>query len=77
MNNQVENLVLEHLKRFQSGQERIEATLRELIDRTARLESGVASLHGDFASISLRLDRLNSRADRVESRLELVDTNQP
>jgi uncharacterized coiled-coil protein SlyX len=74
-----ENLLLEHMKRFQAGQDRIERKLDELVGRTGRLEIAVAGLRGDFAqseaniaAMSVRLDQLGDRFDRIERRLELV-----
>jgi tetrahydromethanopterin S-methyltransferase subunit G len=79
MTENVENLLLEHMKRFQAGQDRIERTLGELVDRVGRLEVSLASLRTDFshseesiAAMSVRLDRLSERFDRIEKRLELV-----
>ena len=75
----VENLLLEHMKRFQAGQERIERKLEEIISRVGHLELAVAGLRRDFAhadenaaAMSVRLDRLSERFDRIERRLELV-----
>ena len=70
MTDTVENLILEHLKRFQAGQDRIESKMAELIGRVGSLEGGVALLHVDFASLSLRADRTN---ERIERRLDLAD----
>ncbi len=74
----VENLLLEHLKRFQAGQERIERKLDEIVARVGQLELGVAGLRRDFAhadengaSLSVRLDKVSERLDRIERRLEL------
>ena len=39
-----DNLVIEHLKRFQAGQERIERKLEEITRRLANLEGGQASI---------------------------------
>ena len=78
MSNGTDNLVLEHLKRFQSGQERIERKLDEVITRIGQLEIGVASLRRDFAhsdentaGMGVRMDRLSDRIERIERRLEL------
>jgi hypothetical protein len=38
MTNEVENLMLEHLKRFQSGQDRIERKIDELTRRLSNVE---------------------------------------
>jgi hypothetical protein len=44
MTDTVENLILEHLKRFQTGQDNINRKLDELIRRTSNLEAGQASI---------------------------------
>ena len=72
------NLVLEHLKRFQGGQDRIERELKEIKGRMSQLDIGVASIRGDLAHMSgdqarqtLTVDALAERIDRIERRLEL------
>lgn len=79
MTNEVENIVLEHLKRFQSGQDRIERELKEIKARLSQLEIGVASIRGDIAHHAgdqarqqLAMDTLSDRIDRIERRLELA-----
>ena len=44
MTENVGNLILEHLKRFQAGQDRIERDISEMKARLANLESGQASI---------------------------------
>ena len=79
MTDNIENLLLEPMKRFQAGLERIERRLEEVVSRIGPLEVSVAGLRRDFAhsdensaAMSVRLDRLNERFDRIEKRLELV-----
>lgn len=79
MGEQIENPILEHLKRFQAGQDNINRKLDELIRRVGNLEAGQASiiqhighLAAADASQQLTADRLNERLDRIERRLELV-----
>jgi hypothetical protein len=74
-----ENLVIEHLKRFQAGQERIERKLDEVNRRLANLEAGQASIiqHiGHLASADaqqqLSADGFDRRLERIERRLELA-----
>ena len=74
----VENLIIEHLKRFQAGQERIERKLDEVTMRIGHLEIGLAGLRRDFAhsdegaaETGVRVDRLAERIERIERRLEL------
>ena len=53
MNDAVDNLMLEHLKPFQAGQDRIERKMEEMTRRLSNLEAGHASIiqHlGHFAS---------------------------
>ena len=79
MTENIENLLLEHLSRFQAGQERIERNLDEVISRVGQLDLGVSGLRRDIAhadengaGLSVRLDRVSERLDRIERRLELV-----
>ena len=79
MTDTVENLLLEHLKRFQAGQDRIERKLEELVNRTGHLEVAVAGIRRDFAhadegaaGMGIRMDRINDRVERIERRLELA-----
>jgi septal ring factor EnvC (AmiA/AmiB activator) len=79
MTDDTTNLVLEHLKRFQAGQDRIERELKEIKGRLSQLEIGVASIRGDIAHHSgdqarqqLSIDTLADRIDRIERRLELA-----
>ena len=79
MTDTTENLMLEHLKRFQAGQDRIERKLDEMTRRLSNLEAGQASIiqHiGHLASADaqqqLSADGFNSRLERIERRLELA-----
>jgi hypothetical protein len=72
------DLVLEHLKRFQNSQERIERKLDELIGRVANLGGGQASVIQHLGNLAaadaqqqLSVDHANQRLDRIERRLEL------
>ena len=79
MTGNVENLILEHLKRFQTGQDHINRKLDEVIHRLGQLEVGIAAVrrdvaHGDEfdASLSVRFDNMSKRIERIEHRLELT-----
>lgn len=79
MTDNTENLILEHLKRFQAGQDRIERELKEIKSRLSQLEIGVAGVRGDLAHITgdqarqqVTIDGLADRIDRIERRLELA-----
>ncbi len=76
MTENVENLVLEHLRCLRNelkdfkGEAMAELSL--IKQRLTSLEGQVASLHGDMALIHGRIDRLDVRVERMERRLELV-----
>lgn len=79
MTTNTENLILEHLKRFQAGQDRIETKLDEVVMRLGQVEGAVLGLKREIitaeesgVSVSLRVDTLSKRLDRIEKRLELA-----
>lgn len=79
MTETVDNLMLEHLKRFQSGQDRMERKLEEITRRLSNLEAGQASIiqHlGHLASADaqqqLSADGFDKRLERIERHLELA-----
>lgn len=76
----VENIIIEHLKRFQAGQDRIEREIKEVKGRMSQLEIGIASIRGDLAHLSgdqarqqVSVDALSERIDRLERRLEIAN----
>ncbi|HYW15534.1 MAG TPA: hypothetical protein VE891_05200 [Allosphingosinicella sp.] len=78
MTDNVENLMLEHLKRFQATLDRVESKITELTSRTANVEGSLASviqhlghLAGADAAQQLAIDNVGQRLDRIERRLEL------
>jgi tetrahydromethanopterin S-methyltransferase subunit G len=77
-NDNIENLLLEHLKRFQAGQDRIERKLDELTRRISNLEAGQASIIQHIGHLAaadaqqqVSADGFNQRLERIERRLEL------
>jgi uncharacterized coiled-coil protein SlyX len=75
----VENLLLEHMKRFQVALDRVERKQDELIGRVANLESGLALLMQHLTNLAaadaaqqLAIDNISRRLDRIERRLELT-----
>ncbi len=69
----VENRILERLRRIDTRLDGIEATLRETKDRIGHIERFVGELTMQYATISTRMDRMDLRFDRIERRLELSD----
>jgi len=79
MSENIDNLILEHLKRFQAGQDRIERKLEEYARRLANLESGQATIIQHLGHLAaadahqqVAADGFNSRLERIEKRLELA-----
>jgi hypothetical protein len=78
MTDNVENMMLEHLKRFQTTLERIESKISELTIRQNETHSAVISLRRDQAQdaevsahLQVQLDAVRDRLDRIERRIEL------
>jgi hypothetical protein len=79
MSENTDNLILEHLKRFQMGQDRIERELKEIKSRLSQVEIGMAGIRGDIAHVSgdqarqqVTMDSLSDRVERIERRLEIA-----
>jgi lipopolysaccharide biosynthesis regulator YciM len=75
----VENLMLEHLKRFQATLERIERDIGDLKVRQSDTHAAVIALRRDqvqdaevTAHMQTRIDDVYARLDRIERRLELT-----
>lgn len=80
MTDNVENLMLEHLKRFQATLERIEYRLGELTIRQTETHTAVLGLRRDqvndaeiSAHLQVQLDGVKERLDRIERRLDLAN----
>ena len=70
---ETENLILEHLRAIRATLDRHSDDLREIKERLGIVETGVGNLGSQYASLSIRLDRLDERVARIERRLELRD----
>jgi len=66
MSDTPDNLVLARLREIRDVLDRV-------LEDTADLRLRVGALEAQFASVSLRVDRLDSRLERIERRLNLVD----
>jgi hypothetical protein len=79
MADNVESLMLEHLKRFQATLDRVEGKVGDLTTRMSNVESGqvmlmqhLTHLAAADAAQQLGIDRPSERLDRIERRLELT-----
>lgn len=66
MADNLEGIVLEHLRHIRSAVDALRDDMREVKLRLATLEEG-------YASLSRRIDRLDERVERVERRIALTD----
>ncbi len=80
MTDNVENLILEHLRAIRSDIGGIKDDVREIKQRLTSLEVAVAglrrdnsNLYGDVIDQHARYDRLVERVERIERRLNLAD----
>ena len=78
MTDAIESMLLEHLKRFQAAQERIEAKLDEVLRRLSNLEAGQSTLTASVSHLQavdaqhqLSQDDFRRRLERIERRLDL------
>jgi hypothetical protein len=81
MTEEPESLVLrllgrmdEKVDRVIEGQSDIGRRMTSLEERVGRMQAELASIHGDFAGQSLRMDRFDQRRERIERRLDLTET---
>jgi hypothetical protein len=78
MTDHVENMLLEHMKRFQAMLEQIQRELREVKLRQSETHAAVLGIRRDqvndaeiTAHMQVQLDGVRDRLDRVERRLDL------
>jgi len=66
MDQDIANIMLEHLKYLRKGQDAMREDVHDLKVRTSAIEQGIGIIHN-------RIDRVEARLDRIEKRLDLVD----
>lgn len=79
MTDNVENLILEHLRALRSKIDQIADDVREIKQRVVTLESGqgvitqqIGHLQQSIAGQQVSFDRLTDRVERLEKRLEIA-----
>ena len=80
MSDNVENLMFEHLKRFQATLDDVARDIRELKTRQSETHSAVIGLRRDQANdaevsahLQVQLDGVKDRIERLERRLDLAN----
>jgi len=74
MTGDVENLILEHLRRFDRRLETMAADLQDVKVRTTAIEQSLSLVNQGIALVNHRIDRVEERLSRIERRLDLVDS---
>ena len=81
MTNNVESLVLEHLRAIRATQEihterlaRVESRLGNLETTVAAMRRDLAHMYGEVVEQHVHADGLTARVERIERRLELQDS---
>lgn len=74
----IENLILEHLKRMQAEQSAARERDQEILSRLSHIESGLARItrdeshnYSEIVENRHTVDKLKERLERIERRLEL------
>jgi hypothetical protein len=73
MSDNIDYLILEHLKAIRGDMETLKADMRDVKSRLLAMETHQAASHIDSARQSSRLDELDTRLGRVEVRVNLTD----
>lgn len=73
MTENIENLIIEHLRAIRADIAIIKQDVHDIKLRLSSLEGHQAALHQDTYAHSMRIDTLDSRIGRLETRLELRD----
>ena len=73
MTDNIENLILEHLRALRADVSTIKTDVRDLKLRMSSMENYMASFHLEIARHASKFDDVDARMDRIERRLELRD----
>jgi hypothetical protein len=74
MAEETDNIVVLHLRRFETKLDKAIADLGELKDRTAALELHVNAQSQHILALVIDVANLNARQARMEGRLERIET---
>jgi hypothetical protein len=69
----IDSLVLEHLRRIRASQERTELDRSELKSRVSSLKSVTGQVLNLLGTMNQRMDRFDEHLGRIERRLDLVE----
>lgn len=76
MSENIDNIIIEHLKSLRNELKEFRSETREELQiikmRINSLERGQAGSHDDSVILQTRIDRVDGRIDRIEKRLEIA-----
>ena len=75
MSENVENLILERLRRIDDRLGDIGGDIKDVKLRMTAMEEHLLSLQTSVLAVNTRLDRFDERLERVEKRLDLKDAS--
>ena len=71
MTDNVESLILEHLRHIRSKMEAVSLDMSDIKSRVSSLEETQGQLLGMMGGLGKRMDRFDERLGRIERRLDL------
>ena len=74
MTNDIENLIVEHLRAMRADIGTLKTDTRDIKARLASIETYIATMHGDQARTVVSLDDLAERVERLEHRAGILET---
>ena len=79
MSENIDNLLIEHLRairteiaKVKDDTNEIKMRLTSIDERLTLTEKGIANIHGDLSMLQIRMDKQADRIERIEKRLELT-----
>ena len=69
----VDSLILEHLRHLRDGQANLQQEIKDLKFRVNSIERSLAGIHDTLAHHSGQFDSVSDRLTRIEKRLDLVE----
>jgi chromosome segregation ATPase len=73
MANEPDNLILEHLRRFDRRLNDFDTKLDRMLDNLHTLKVRMTGVEENLVGVQRRIDKLGDGTERIERRLELAD----
>jgi chromosome segregation ATPase len=73
MYNEPDNLILEHLRRFDRRLNNVDTKLDRMLDDLHTLKVRMTGVEENLVGVQRRIDKFEEGTERIERRLELAD----